>query len=85
MKIKQLFVNINKPVFFLCLFLTIILMVVSFLIPPTGVIDGSVIAASGELFGFAALATVISAIGKGKSVSVSKGDTSITIDDENNN
>ena len=39
-------------------------------------------AACGELFAFAALWTVIKAIDKGSDVKLSKGDMSVTIDNE---
>lgn len=64
----------------------IILLVASFILPPTGVVDPSVIASVGELFAFAALATVIKAIDKGVDATLSKGDMQIEIknDDEQN-
>lgn len=62
--------------------LSILLIVISFFIPPLAVIDGSVLAATGELFGFAALGAVIHAIDKGKTASVSHGQTTITIGDK---
>lgn len=62
--------------------ITILLLLTSFLMPPTGYIDGSVLAATGELFAFAALWTLIRAIDKGKTATVSHGATSLTIDDK---
>ena len=59
------------------------LIITSFFIPPTGVIDGSVLAATGEIFAFAALGTVIKAIDKGVDARVQHRDTSITIGDLN--
>jgi hypothetical protein len=43
------------------------------------VIDSSVLAGVGELFGFAALGTVIHAINKGKSVKVTHGNTALAV------
>ena len=48
----------------------LILVVVGFIIPPMGVIDGSVLTAVGELMGFAALAQVPPLIKKGADVVV---------------
>lgn len=59
---------------------SIALIVASFIVPPTGVVDPSVLAAVGELFAFAALGAVIKAIDKGSSASVKKGDVEIKID-----
>lgn len=62
--------------------IAVFLIITSFFLPPTGVIDSSVMAACGELFGFAALWTVIKAIDKGSDVTFSKGDMSVTLDNE---
>ena len=60
-------------------FSAVILLFISLILPPTGVIDPSVIAATGELAGFAAIWTVLVALNKGKGISVSHGDTTITV------
>lgn len=57
---------------------SVILIFISLLLPPQGVIDPSVIAASGELIGWGALWTVLVAIKKGKGISVKHGETEIT-------
>lgn len=57
---------------------SVILIFISLILPPTGVIDPSVIAASGELIGWGALWTVLVAIRKGKGISVKHGETEIT-------
>lgn len=81
-RFESILKNINKLAFWISFILSIMLIITSFIIPPTGVIDPSVLAATGELFAFGALACVIAAIEKGgKSVTISKGDTSINIDD----
>ena len=49
------------------------------MLPPPGVIDSSVIAAVGELAGFAALWQIAKAIDKGVDAALRKGDTEITI------
>ena len=58
---------------------SVILIFISLLLPPQGVIDPSVIAASGELIGWGALWTVLVAIKKGKGISVKHGETEITV------
>lgn len=55
------------------------LIIASFIVPPTGVIDPSVLAATGELFAFAALYVVFVAVQKGTRASVQKGDTTLTV------
>lgn len=59
------------------------LIIGSFFVPPMGVIDGSVLAAVGEIFAFAALGTVIKAIDKGVDAKVQHNNTSLTIGDLN--
>lgn len=58
----------------------ILLVTVGFVIPPTGVIDGSVLTAVGELMGFAALAQVQMLVKKGTDVTLTHGQTSIHVD-----
>lgn len=58
---------------------SILLIFISLFLPPMGAIDPSVIAATGEIFGFAALWTVVKAIDKGKSVEVKHGETTIAV------
>lgn len=59
--------------------LSLILIVASFIIPPTGVIDPSVIGAVGEIAGFGALWELHIAIRKGFDAKISHHDTSIEI------
>lgn len=81
-RLKRLYSDLNKTAFWLTFLISVILISVSFVLPPTGMIDPSVLAATGELFGFATLGTVISAIDKGgKSITLSKGETQINIQD----
>lgn len=60
----------------------IILLVVSFIIPPAGIIDPSVLAAVGEIEALAALWIVYKAVQKGTGAHISKGDINIDIDKE---
>ena len=83
-KIKTIFSGINKLAFWLTFSLSAILLIISFIIPPQGVIDASVLAAVGELFAFGTLATVIDGIQNGRAVKLTKGETSIHIEDKLN-
>ena len=70
--------------FWLCLIVSIGLLVGGFFVPPMGVIDGSVLTAVGILFAFGTLAQIpiiIEVVGYTK---ISRGDTTIEIskDDE---
>lgn len=73
----------NNVAFWLTLTISIVLIVASFIVPPTGIIDPSVLAAIGELFGFASLGVVLRAIEKGVDARVKKGDTTVEIGDLN--
>ena len=59
--------------------LSLILIVASFILPPTGIIDTSVIGAVGEIAGFGALWELHIAIRKGFDAKISHHDTSIEI------
>lgn len=63
-------------VFYITFALSVLLIVSGFLIPPTGVIDGSVLTAVGELLMFSVIARIPEAIKAGKSVKIQKGDFS---------
>ena len=74
-------------VFYLTLAISLLLIIGGFLLPPMGIIDGSVLAAVGELLMFGVLAQVpalIDAAKNGKSVKISKGDftAEVTSSDE---
>ena len=58
---------------------SLILIAASFILPPTGVIDPSVIGAVGEIAGFGALWELHIAIRKGFDAKISHHDTSIEI------
>lgn len=60
--------------------LSIILIFAGFLLPPTGIIDGSVLTAVGELLLFTIVAQVpkiMQSLNGGKSIRLSKGDFTI--------
>ena len=74
-------------VFYLPLAISLLLIIGGFLLPPMGIIDGSVLTAVGELLMFGVLAQVpalIDAAKNGKSVKISKGDftAEVTSSDE---
>lgn len=62
---------------------SIVLIVASWLVPPMAVIDGSVLAAVGELAGFAAIGTVVKAMDMGVDARVRHKDTEVTVGDIN--
>lgn len=57
------------------------LLVGSFLVPPLGVIDGSVLAGVGEIFAFSSLGTVLDSIHLNKKATVRKGALELSIGD----
>ena len=74
-------------VFYLSLAISLLLIIGGFLLPPMGIIDGSVLTAVGELLMFGVLAQLpglIEATKNGKSVKISKGDftAEVTSSDE---
>lgn len=69
----------HKNIFLFCVVVSAGLIITSFFVPPLAVIDGSVLAAVGELFAFAALGEVGAAIEKGHSASITHNNTTIEI------
>ena len=72
-------------VFYLSLAISLLLIIGGFLLPPMGIIDGSVLTAVGELLMFGVLAQVphlLDAAKNGKSVKISKGDFSAEVSSE---
>lgn len=70
----------TRIAFYLITSVAAALLTASFIVPPTGVIDRSVIAAAGELFAFASLTIILIAIDKGIDAKVQHNNTTITID-----
>ena len=58
---------------------SIILIIASFFIPPLGIIDGSILAAVGELEALGVLWIVLRAVEKGTAASFKKGDVEVDI------
>ena len=74
---------LGDVVFWVCLVVTLVLMLLGFYLPPMGEISPSVLEAVGWLFGFAALAkfceTVNTVVKAGYDAKVEHGDTKIEI------
>lgn len=70
---------IDRVTFWSTFSISVVLIITSFIIPPTGTIDPTVLAASGELFAWASLAVVIKALSKGTDVSFTKGDVNVNL------
>jgi hypothetical protein len=75
----------DKYIFYVCLAAAIIVGVVSFLLPPTGIIDPSVLKFIALLLGFAALGVAGQNLANGKDVIFSHGETEVTIGDNDEN
>lgn len=80
-KMKKFYHNFLRDNLYFWFFggISVLLILISFFIPPLAIVDSSVLAATGELFGFAALGAVVHSIDKGKTASVSHGQTTLTI------
>lgn len=72
----------NKNAFWICLITSICLIIGGFLVPPLGIIDGSVLTAVGLLLGFAVVGVVMNAMLHGADMKITKGDTTIELDSE---
>lgn len=71
----------NNLYFWVLSSIAVILIVASWFVPPMAVIDGSVLAATGEIFGFTALGAVVHAIDTGKTATIQHGNTTVTVKD----
>ena len=65
--------------FRILLIVSVLLIVGGFLVPPIGVIDGSVLSAVGLLLMFATIDKIPEAIKAGRSIKVQKGDASLEV------
>lgn len=70
--------------FTITLLVAIALFIGGFLVPPTGVIDGSVLTAAGILLGFGALAQVPTFVHKGADVTLTHGSTTLQVNNPDN-
>lgn len=60
----------------------VVLIVVSFFVPPLGIIDGSVLAAIGELFAFASLFMIWESVDRGMDAKITHGGTKIELSND---
>lgn len=75
---------LGRVVFWVCLIVSLILIVLGFVVPPMGTIDPSVLTAVGEIFGFATLGVVADAIKEGYDAKIKKGEMEINITNDKN-
>lgn len=76
---------IRMSVFSVTLLVSIMLMIGGFLVPPMGIIDGSVITSVGLLLLYAVIAqipVIMKAIREGKTLKIQKGDFSAEVSSE---
>ena len=71
----------NLPLW-ICTAVALLLLIGSFLVPPMGVIDGSILAGVAEVFAFAALWAFIIAFKYGKKATFRRNDVEISVDGE---
>lgn len=77
--------TMKNPAFWVCLTLSISLIVTGFIVPPLGDIHGSVLTAVGLLFAFATLFEVHIAMKKGIDARLRHGNTELSVGDLNDN
>ena len=70
---------LSRITFAVCFFVSVGLIIGGFFVPPMGVIDGSVLTATGELLLFPTLLYAFRALELGYKVKFQKGDTSIEV------
>lgn len=73
---------VHNFAFYLCSIIALGLIITSFFLPPTGQIDPSVLAGSGEIWGFMALWAIIRALDKGSKAKIEHKGTTITVNDK---
>ena len=79
--------SIGEWINFVCFVVSVTLVVVGFIVPPTGQIDSSVLIAVGELGFFSTITKIpdfIKALKGGASIEIEKGDAHIKIEGEDN-
>ena len=78
-KFLKYFSKTDKITFYICLFVSIFLLVFSFFTPPKFIIDKSVIIACSELWAFAALGVAIYGVHRGSDIHVKRGETEVSL------
>lgn len=71
----------HRVAFWISFIVSLVLIISGFIVPPTGVLDSSLLIGIGEIFAFAALGAGIKAIEDGKEVEIHHKETNITIGD----
>lgn len=71
----------HRVAFWISFIVSLVLIIAGFIVPPTGVLDSSLLIGIGEIFAFAALGAGIKAIEDGKEVEIHHKETNITIGD----
>ncbi len=85
-EIKNGFETVKNSTFNITVLITsIVMLVVSFILPPTGIIDPSVLTAVGELGILIVLNTASISILNGKTTTIKKGNTEITVQGNEDN
>lgn len=85
MKTKIKNATVGDIINFVCFLISIILAVVGFILPPTGIIDSSVLMVIGELGFFSTVTKIpdfIKALKGGASLEITKGDSHIKLEGE---
>ena len=77
--------KVSKVAFWVCLLVSIGLMVGSAIVPPPFVVDASIFRCVGWLFGFAALGQLPDIINLGRTAKIQRGNTVVTIGKDDNN
>lgn len=76
--------KVSKVAFWVCLIVSIGLMVGGALVPPPFVVDASIFKCVGWLFGFAALGLLPDVLALGRTAKIQRGNTVVTIGKDNN-
>ena len=78
---REFYKNYLKSNLFFWIFsgIGLLLIIIAFFLPPAAYIDSSILIAVGEINGFIAMGAVLKAIDKGVDATFQKGDTSVTI------
>ena len=78
-KFLKYFSKTDRISFYICLFVSIFLLVFAFFTPPKFIIDQSVIIACSELWAFAALGVAVHAVHRGSDIHLKRGQTEMTV------
>ena len=78
---REFYRNYLKSNLFFWIFsgIGLLLIIIAFFLPPAAYIDSSILIGVGEINGFIAMGAVLKAIDKGVDATFQKGDTSVTI------